>query len=118
MLTCVFPGGVQPTDDPAARQPTGHSASSASPDEGPPSDVPDPNSGLKEVGRGNPGSSRRVASTGRACAGCGIMAQDSENGKLQDCSRCRSVRYCGKACQKVDWPGHKATCNRLRAAQR
>ena len=32
-------------------------------------------------------------------------------GKL--CSGCRAVRYCGPACQKADWPAHKAACREL-----
>eukprot|EP00048_Salpingoeca_helianthica_P002849 m.61399 g.61399 ORF g.61399 m.61399 type:complete len:309 (+) comp12345_c0_seq1:427-1353(+) len=27
------------------------------------------------------------------------------------CARCHRVFYCGAACQKVDWPAHKPTCN-------
>ena len=26
---------------------------------------------------------------------------------------CRSVSYCGKACQKVAWPTHKRECRRI-----
>lgn len=26
------------------------------------------------------------------------------------CSRCKRVRYCGKACQTADWKSHKSTC--------
>jgi hypothetical protein len=33
---------------------------------------------------------------------------------LQRCSRCLSVRYCGKACQKKHWKsGHKKECPKL-----
>ena len=28
------------------------------------------------------------------------------------CSRCKSVRYCGKSCQIDDWPTHKTMCRR------
>jgi hypothetical protein len=53
---------------------------------------------------------------GWTCACCGITAQISWSGKLKECAACRAVRYCGKACQKEDWPAHKATCKRLQAA--
>ena len=63
-------------------------------------------------------SSRTSASPGRcggpvvrACAHCGTR---TEKCKLKECSACRSVRYCGKACQKADWPLHNATCKSLR----
>jgi hypothetical protein len=59
---------------------------------------------------------RRAGGAVRACALCGRTAERLENGKLRECSGCRSVRYCGKDCQKADWPAHKATCKRLRAA--
>ena len=29
------------------------------------------------------------------------------------CVACRSVSYCGKACQKVAWPTHKRECRRI-----
>jgi hypothetical protein len=28
----------------------------------------------------------------------------------QRCSRCRTVSYCGKVCQKADWRLHKLIC--------
>lgn len=31
--------------------------------------------------------------------------------KLKRCARCRgAVRYCGVACQRLDWPSHQADC--------
>jgi radical SAM protein with 4Fe4S-binding SPASM domain len=30
--------------------------------------------------------------------------------KLNKCGRCRAVAYCSVACQKDDWPRHKAVC--------
>ncbi len=53
----------------------------------------------------------------RACACCGITAEALENGKLNQCSACRAVQYCGKGCQSADWPAHKAMCKRLRGVQ-
>ena len=32
------------------------------------------------------------------------------------CASCRSVHYCGRACQKADWPVHKALCKHVIAA--
>eukprot|EP00727_Mastigamoeba_balamuthi_P003694 m51a1_g13321 hypothetical protein (388) ;mRNA; f:127-1413 len=37
------------------------------------------------------------------CATCGKPARNV-------CSRCKAVSYCGRECQKADWPQHKATC--------
>ncbi|KAH9827212.1 hypothetical protein Tdes44962_MAKER03022 [Teratosphaeria destructans] len=32
------------------------------------------------------------------------------SGPLQLCSRCRSIRYCSRDCQRRDWPSHKPQC--------
>ena len=32
--------------------------------------------------------------------------------KLQVCGACKGPRYCGIACQKKDWPKHKAVCRK------
>ncbi len=77
--------------------------------------VPEPcDEGIAHAGAG---PRRRSSSKVWACAGCGITAEVLAHGKLKECSTCRSVRYCGRACQKADWPAHKATCKRLQAAR-
>ena len=45
----------------------------------------------------------------RKCAECG--KKRSAKTKLQKCSRCNSVRYCSRECQKTHWAIHKAVCN-------
>jgi hypothetical protein len=32
------------------------------------------------------------------------------------CAACKSLKYCSKACQKLDWPSHKATCQLVNVA--
>ena len=43
--------------------------------------------------------------SGGKCAGCGKVAVG-----LRACARCRSVRYCSRACQENAWPQHKREC--------
>jgi len=45
------------------------------------------------------------------CANCGISG-DSKGVKLNSCSQCKAVKYCGKACQLKHWKegGHKKVC--------
>jgi len=31
---------------------------------------------------------------------------------MMRCGRCRCPHYCSKACQRADWPSHKANCDR------
>ena len=40
----------------------------------------------------------------KACAVCGVMTD------VKACSGCNSVMYCSKACQKLHWKDHKASC--------
>jgi len=34
------------------------------------------------------------------------------NKPLKKCSTCKSVSYCSKNCQKVNWPNHRINCKR------
>ena len=43
----------------------------------------------------------------KCCPVCG------KTGAKSLCVACRSVSYCGKACQKVAWPSHKRECRRI-----
>jgi hypothetical protein len=44
----------------------------------------------------------------RCCAGC--KAAPSATVKLQRCTRCMSVEYCSKECQRAQWRSHKPNC--------
>ena len=52
--------------------------------------------------------------------GCTAIAGPSEAGmpRSKRCSGCRLVHYCGAACQKADWPSHKAACQVLQRTRR
>ena len=43
------------------------------------------------------------------CGHCG-MSETAEARKFSVCARCKLVRYCSAACQKVAWRSHKAAC--------
>jgi hypothetical protein len=54
--------------------------------------------------RSNAARSNAPPASSRRCAVCAKAA-------LKECSRCKSVRYCGRACQKRHWKaGHKKEC--------
>ncbi|KAF1809741.1 hypothetical protein P152DRAFT_461129 [Eremomyces bilateralis CBS 781.70] len=44
------------------------------------------------------------------CAKCEKTGPETTSGSLLTCSRCRSTKYCSKACQKADWKTHKRSC--------
>jgi hypothetical protein len=87
------------------------------PDQDKPSEGPVANSRREGISRVTASPGRRAGSGVRVCASCGITQEALEPGKLKECGGCKSAQYCGKACQKADWPAHKATCKRLQAAQ-
>ncbi|KAF9035614.1 hypothetical protein BJ165DRAFT_1409465 [Panaeolus papilionaceus] len=45
-------------------------------------------------------------------SGCALCGKKSQN----RCVGCLSVVYCSKACQKEDWPSHRAQCTSLKGA--
>jgi hypothetical protein len=50
-------------------------------------------------------------STASVCAKCGARA-GQPGVRLQMCSRCKGVRYCGPQCQRAHWRVHKAQCRK------
>ncbi|KAI0696336.1 hypothetical protein BC835DRAFT_1414308 [Cytidiella melzeri] len=42
--------------------------------------------------------------------GCVVCGGDTAS----RCSQCQSVSYCGKECQRADWPSHKGMCRSLK----
>ncbi|GIL75077.1 hypothetical protein Vretimale_7774 [Volvox reticuliferus] len=65
-----------------------------------------------EAGSADAAGAGGVAGT---CATCGA-AQQAGGPPLLWCSRCRTVRYCSRACQLGHWPNHKAACHQAAAA--
>lgn len=53
-------------------------------------------------------SIRKISVNGRKCAGCDLSFEQG----MSQCSRCKDPKYvvCGVACQRKDWPRHKAGC--------
>lgn len=62
---------------------------------------------LAEAVRGQKGYDQ-----GASCTACGEPQADKR------CSACKSVQYCGPACQKLHWFTHKRHCARLAAEHR
>ena len=52
------------------------------------------------------------------CDGCGIPSSQAPGGKLRACSACQSVAFCSTACLAQAWPGHRAACQRIKAANK
>lgn len=52
---------------------------------------------------------------GKMCYFCGspkYVTEDNPNGNLLCCSKCVSVKYCSRTCQKNDWKRHKPECKK------
>eukprot|EP00198_Chlamydomonas_reinhardtii_P001961 XP_001691297.1 predicted protein [Chlamydomonas reinhardtii] len=59
---------------------------------------------------GGPGAGTGAAASGGSnCASCGT-APPAGNPPFQHCGKCRTVRYCSRACQLAHWPQHKPVC--------
>jgi hypothetical protein len=54
-------------------------------------------------------ASSSSATPTKKCASCGTPESDPEK-PLKPCSKCQTVRYCSRDCQKKDWKVHKKTC--------
>jgi hypothetical protein len=52
-----------------------------------------------------------LQSIASVCAACGARA-GQPGVRLQVCSRCKGVRYCGPQCQRAHWQAHKAQCGK------
>jgi hypothetical protein len=48
-----------------------------------------------------------------SCAGCGARAAP-DGAALKQCDACRTVSYCGRACQRSHWAAHKPACRAAR----
>lgn len=59
-------------------------------------------------------SSTDATDTGSVPAAGAAIASDAGSAAARPatgkCSRCKLVSYCGRACQRRDWPWHKKTC--------
>jgi hypothetical protein len=53
---------------------------------------------------------------GDSCANCFLSEDDMDNVNLKQCSRCKTVKYCSRACQKANWKEHRRVCNTAAAA--
>jgi ankyrin repeat protein len=51
-----------------------------------------------------------AAASQDACAACG--EQPSGDYSFNKCGRCKTARYCSKACQGTHWPVHKNSCGK------
>ena len=65
----------------------------------------------KWLGAGGAGVNMAVVGQLRACSLCG--AQEPFPHKFRRCGRCKSVRYCGEACQRRAWKEHKLVCGKV-----
>ena len=63
-----------------------------------------------------PGKAHSAAPSFGTCSNCGKSDRDGKT-QLRWCTKCNSVRYCSKECQRADWTkekgGHKQMCKAL-----
>jgi len=65
-----------------------------------------PNTRIEDTGKVSREEEVMVATD--KCATCGVRGV-----KMPRCSLCKSVAYCGTACQKADWKAHKLSCKQI-----
>ena len=58
------------------------------------------------------GDCNRTFKSVSICGNCKRCPQ-ADSSPLLWCGRCKSISYCNKECQTIDWPNHKAVCNFL-----
>ena len=58
---------------------------------------------------------RLAAAPKRSCALAACGALESHPAQFQTCGACKSVVYCCREHQLVDWPSHKAACKARKA---
>ncbi|KAH7391651.1 hypothetical protein BKA64DRAFT_725208 [Cadophora sp. MPI-SDFR-AT-0126] len=46
----------------------------------------------------------------KTCTTCSKPSPDPETKPLKPCTKCQSVQYCSKECQKADFKNHKKDC--------
>ncbi|KAL7478709.1 hypothetical protein ACHAW6_004458 [Cyclotella cf. meneghiniana] len=67
---------------------------------------------IMEAARKEASQSRKAKKQSEStCENCQVIV----TGKLQQCSRCKSVVYCGRDCQVAHWKNHKIVCKDLAA---
>ncbi|KAG7287239.1 hypothetical protein NEMBOFW57_006745 [Staphylotrichum longicolle] len=65
--------------------------------------------GMRRLGEES-GEGERSGRGGRTeCRSCG-RSKTNDGGDLKACSKCLGVKYCSRACQRVDWKRHKKEC--------
>ena len=58
-----------------------------------------------------------VAPSLRACANPSCGAVEVSKGRHKTCAACKTVAYCGAACQKANWKLHKPACKHASGAK-
>ena len=49
----------------------------------------------------------------RLCERAGCGRREATDAEFKQCARCSGIVYCGRACQKLDWPRHRPVCQAI-----